>query len=222
MGCALWPLHAKRYKTMLCELPPKDVLTAADAFPDPLLDQVPEGEQEVVLAGGCFWCVEAVYLKVAGVIRVESGYAGGDPSRADYRSVCTGLTGHAEVVRIRYDSTRTSLGQLLKAFFAVAHDPTQLNRQGNDRGTQYRSAVFFANDEQRQVVRAYIDQLDAAGKFSSPIVTTLEPLKQFHPAEDYHQNYAALNPSQPYIQAVALPKVDKLKQVFADKLKGSD
>lgn len=207
---------------MLCELPPKDALATADGFPDPTLDQAPDGEQEIVLAGGCFWCVEAVYVQLKGVIEVQSGYAGGDPDRADYRSVCTGLTGHAEVVRIRYDSAQTSLGQILKVFFAVAHDPTQLNRQGNDRGTQYRSAVFFADDEQRQVARAYIDQLNAAGQFSNPIVTTLEPLKQFHPAEDYHQNYAEINPGQPYIQAVALPKVDKLRRVFADKLKASD
>ncbi len=206
---------------MLCEIPPKDVQATADAFPDPALDLAPEGEQEIVLAGGCFWCVEAVYVQLAGVVSVQSGYAGGDPAQADYRSVCGGQTGHAEVVRLRYDSAVTSLGQILKVFFAVAHDPTQLNRQGNDRGTQYRSAIFYANDEQQQVARAYIEQLTASHHFSAPIVTTLEPLKQFHPAEDYHQNYAELNPQQGYIQAVALPKVDKLRKTFADKLKTS-
>lgn len=204
---------------MLCEIPPANVKATADAFVDPTLDLAPDGEQEIVLAGGCFWCVEAVYVQLAGVLSVQSGYAGGDPERADYRSVCTGQTGHAEVVRIRYDSEVTSLGQILKVFFAVAHDPTQLNRQGNDRGTQYRSAIFFANDEQRQVARGYIEQLQASSKFPGPIVTTLEPLKQFHPAEDYHQNYAELNPQQGYIQAVALPKVEKLRKTFADKLK---
>ena len=204
---------------MLCEIPPANVKATADAFVDPTLDLAPDGEQEIVLAGGCFWCVEAVYVQLAGVLSGQSGYAGGDPERADYRSVCTGQTGHAEVVRIRYDSEVTSLGQILKVFFAVAHDPTQLNRQGNDRGTQYRSAIFFANDEQRQVARGYIEQLQASSKFPGPIVTTLEPLKQFHPAEDYHQNYAELNPQQGYIQAVALPKVEKLRKTFADKLK---
>ena len=204
---------------MLCEIPPANVKATADAFVDPTLDLAPEGEQEIVLAGGCFWCVEAVYLQLAGVLSVQSGYAGGDPERADYRSVCAGQTGHAEVVRIRYDSDVTSLGQILKVFFAVAHDPTQLNRQGNDRGTQYRSAIFYANEEQHQVASAYIEQLQASSTFPGPIVTTLEPLKQFHPAEDYHQNYAELNPQQGYIQAVALPKVEKLRKTFADKLK---
>ncbi len=206
---------------MLCEIPGANLNVPLGEFPDPALDIQPDGEQCVVLAGGCFWCVEAVYRQLTGVSEVVSGYAGGSAETADYRTVCGGQTGHAEVVRIRYDSRQTTLGQILKVFFSVAHDPTQLNRQGNDVGTQYRSAVFFADEEQRQVAQAYIAQLDQAGVYPQKIVTSLEPLKDFYQAEDYHQNYAALNPQQPYIQAVAAPKVDKLRRKFADKLKSS-
>ena len=206
--------------TMLCEIPGAALTVPVGEFPDAKLDIEPAGEQTVVLVGGCFWCVEAVYRALDGVIEVVSGYAGGSAETADYRSVCGGNTGHAEVVRIRFDSARISLGQILKVFFSVAHDPTQLNRQGNDIGTQYRSAIFAADEEQRAVAQAYIAQLDAAGVYPRPIVTTLEALETFYPAESYHQNYAALNPGQPYIQAVALPKVDKLKKKFADRLKG--
>ena len=204
---------------MLCEIPGANLTVKPGEFPDPALDIAAEGEQQLVLGGGCFWCTEAVYRELAGVSEVTAGYAGGDAATADYRSVCTGTTGHAEVIRITYDSGQISTGQLLKVFFSVAHDPTQLNRQGNDRGTQYRSAVFYANEEQHQVAAAYINQLGQAGTFQAPIVTTLEPLTAFHPAEDYHQRYAEANPGQPYIQAVSAPKVAKLREKYANRLK---
>ncbi len=203
---------------MLCDISATSA-TPDDGFPGPLLDVKPEGEQEVVLAGGCFWCVEAVYRRLQGVREVVSGYAGGSAQTANYQAVCSGSSGHAEAVRIRFDSSQTRYGEILKVFFAVAHDPTQLDRQGNDRGTQYRSSVFYADEEQRQVAQAYIHQLDQAGIFAKPIVTRLERLEEFYPAEAYHQNYAELNPGQPYIQAVAQPKLAKLAEKFADKLK---
>lgn len=194
----------------------------ADQFPDPAIDLPPDPTgtpQSVVLGGGCFWCTEAVFVKLDGVISVVSGYAGGTAETADYRTVCSGTTDHAEVIRVRFDSSRITFGQILKVFFAVAHDPTHLNRQGNDIGRQYRSAVFYASEDERRVAAAYIQQLKDAKVFESPIVTTLEPLEQFFEAEDYHQNFAARNPGQPYVAAVALPKVKKLEKAFADKLK---
>jgi peptide-methionine (S)-S-oxide reductase len=194
----------------------------ADQFPDPAIDikEDPTGTpQSVVLGGGCFWCTEAVFVKLDGVISVVSGYAGGSPETADYKAVCSGTTDHAEVIRVRFDSSRITFGQILKVFFAVAHDPTHLNRQGNDIGRQYRSAVFYADDEQRQVAESYIRQLQEARVFEAPIVTTLEPLEQFFEAEEYHQNFAARNPAQPYVAAIAVPKVKKLEKAFADKLK---
>ncbi len=193
-------------------------------FPDPAHDaplQAAPGRQLAILAGGCFWCVEAVYREIDGVLEVVSGYSGGSEETADYKSVCTGSTEHAEVIQIAYDPSRLSFGKLLKFFFSVAHDPTQLNRQGNDVGTQYRSAVFYADEEQKQVTERYIKQLDAAKVFGRPIVTRLEPLEQFFEAEGYHQNYAELHPDQPYIAAVALPKVEKLREYFGDSLKQS-
>ena len=195
---------------------------SADQFPDPAIDlkEDPTGApQSVVLGGGCFWCTEAVFVKLDGVISVISGYAGGSAETADYKAVCSGTTDHAEVIRVRFDSSRITFGQLLKVFFAVAHDPTHLNRQGNDIGRQYRSAVFYADDEQRKVAEAYIQQLREAKVFEAPIVTTLEPLEQFFEAEEYHQNFAARNPAQPYVAAIAVPKVKKLEKAFADKLK---
>ena len=177
------------------------------------------GDKLAVLAGGCFWCVEAVYKELDGVRAVTSGYAGGSAATADYKTVCTGQTEHAEVIQIVYDPQKTSFAKLLKIFFAVAHDPTQLNRQGNDVGTQYRSAIFYADEQQKAVAEAYIAQLDAAGVFKSKIVTRLEPLQEFFVAEAYHQNYAELHPEQPYIAAVALPKVDKLRAYFGEDLK---
>ena len=173
----------------------------------------------VVLAGGCFWCVEAVYLPVKGVERVRSGYAGDSRETANYQAVCSGQTNHAEVLEVTYDPARVSFGRILQLFFGVAHDPTQLNRQGNDRGRQYRSAIFYNSPRQREVAEAYIAQLNAAGLFPQPIVTTLEPLEAFFEAEPYHQNYAARNPAQPYILFTALPKVEKLKETFPEVLK---
>ena len=190
-------------------------------FPAPNLDVAPRsaGLQTAVLAGGCFWCTEAVFLPLQGVTSVVSGYIGGAAQTANYEAVCSGTTGHAEAIQVTFDPSLISYGQLLRVFFAVAHDPTQLNRQGNDRGTQYRSAIFPADAEQRAVAEAYIAQLTAAGVFAAPLATTVEPAAPFYPAETYHQNYAARNPHQPYVAAVAAPKVDKLQKYFADRLK---
>lgn len=198
-----------------CNIPGLNV--PKSRFPDPEQDlPAAEGSQRIVLAGGCFWCVEAVYLAMDGVTRVVSGYAGGSADTANYESVCSGQTGHAEVIEVHYDPAAVSLGDLLKVFFSVAHDPTQLNRQGNDRGTQYRSAIFYETPEQKAVAEAYIRQLDAAGVYPDPIVTRLEPLEAFYPAEEYHQNFAARNPFQPYVMAVAKPKIDKFRDQFPD------
>ncbi len=195
-------------------------LTPSD-FPDPEIDiGLDAGErQSVVLAGGCFWCVEAVFRQLDGVLDVVSGYAGDSAATADYKTVCSGATEHAEVVRVDFDASKISYGQLLKVFFSVAHDPTHLNRQGGDVGRQYRSAVFYANDAQREVAERYIARLDAVHAYPDPIVTTLEPLETFYQAEAYHQNYAALNPYQPYIAGVSTPKVQKLRRYYADRLK---
>ncbi|HLH23612.1 MAG TPA: peptide-methionine (S)-S-oxide reductase MsrA [Chloroflexota bacterium] len=198
--------------------------TFLDRFPDPARDIDPSsvnGEQTAVFAGGCFWCVEAVFEPVEGVIDAVSGYAGGTAETADYETVCSGTTDHAEAVRIRYDPKRITYGQLLKLFFSIAHDPTQLNRQGNDHGRQYRSAIFYADEAQKEVAEAYIRQLDEAHVFDAPIVTRLEPLRGFYEAEDYHQGYAERNPFQPYIAYTAAPKVKKLHQYYGDKLKGA-
>lgn len=204
--------------TQSCNVPGLEV--PRSRFPDPQQDlDDTSAAAHVVLAGGCFWCVEAVFLAMEGVTRVESGYAGGSPDTANYDAVCGGQTGHAEVVDVHYDPAKVSFGQLLKVFFSVAHDPTQLNRQGNDRGTQYRSAVFYETPEQKRVAEAYIRQLDSAGVYPDPIVTSLEPLSRFYPAEAYHQNFAAQNPYQPYIMAVAAPKVDKLVSSYGEYLK---
>src|SRR2546426_279678 len=191
-------------------------------FPDPTVDAPLESktvEKTAVLAGGCFWCVEAVFRELRGVISVRNGYAGDSAATADYRAVCTGRTKHAEAIEVRYDASQTTFGQLLKIHFSVAHDPTQLNRQGNDSGRQYRSAIFYADEEQKRISEAYIRQLNEARVFMDPIVTTVEPLESFYPAEEYHQDYAARNPNQPYIVYVAQPKVDKLRENFGDRLK---
>ncbi len=191
-------------------------------FPDPAIDVTPtEDEQIAILAGGCFWCVEAVYLELKGVHSVVSGYAGGTADTADYRSVCTGRTDHAEVIEVRFDPNLISYGELLKIFFAVAHDPTQKDRQGNDIGRQYRSAIFWLDAEQKRVAEAYIAQINEAGVFDQPIATVLEPLDAFFDGEDYHQNYAARNPTQPYIAHLAAPKVQKLYQLYRDKTKAA-
>ena len=191
-------------------------------FPDPKTD-IPlapsSTSQTAVLAGGCFWCTEAVYRQLAGVMDVKSGYAGGPAETADYQTVCSGKTDHAEAIEITFDASKTTFGQLLKVFFSVAHDPTQLNGQGNDIGRQYRSAVFYADSQQRDIAQAYIRQLNEAGVYPHPIVTTLEPLDAFYVAEDYHQDYAARNPNQHYIAHISAPKVDKLRKYFSDRLK---
>jgi peptide-methionine (S)-S-oxide reductase len=198
-----------------CRIPIKN-------FPNPILDEplaASPVEKAAVLAGGCFWCVEAIFKELRGVTSVRSGYAGDTADTANYRAVCSGSTDHAEVIEVRYDASQTTFGQLLKIHFSVAHDPTQLDRQGNDAGRQYRSAVFYADDEQKRIAEAYIRQLNDARVFDAPIVTTLEPLETFYVAEEYHQDYAARNPYQPYIAYVAQPKVDKLRENFADRLK---
>ena len=175
----------------------------------------------MVLGGGCFWCTEAVFVKLEGVTEVVSGYAGGTPDTANYEAVCSGMTDHAEVIKVTFDPAKISYGQILKVFFAVAHDPTQLNRQGNDMGRQYRSAVFYANEDQKRVAANYIKQLEEAKAYSEPIVTTIEPLDAFYKAELYHQSFVARNPAQPYVAAVAIPKVRKLEKSFAGQLKKS-
>lgn len=177
------------------------------------------GVRQLVLAGGCFWCTEAVYRQLEGVLGVVAGYAGGTADTADYDSVCSGTTDHAEAICIEYDSTQIGPSTLLKVFFGIAHDPTQLNRQGNDIGRQYRSAVFYRDDNERRLVADYIALLEEQGVFKAPIVTTLEPLNAFYAAEGYHQNYAATHPDQPYIAAVAQPKVAKVQHYFKHRLK---
>ena len=196
-------------------------MVSPERFPDPVKDTPRGGGTEgvAVLAGGCFWCVEAVYLQLDGVRSVKSGYSGGTAETADYETVCSGRTGHAEAVEIRYDPAKLTYGRLLKVFFSIAHDPTTRDRQGNDVGRQYRSAIFYASDEQRDIATAYIAQLDAAKVFDAPIVTEVVPLEHFYEAETYHQNYAARNPGQPYIAFTALPKVKKVRQYYADQLK---
>jgi len=191
-----------------------------EQFPDPAIDAAPaSGDATAVLAGGCFWCVEAVYLQLDGVQSVKSGYAGGTADTADYKTVCSGTTDHAEAVEIRYDPKKLTYGKLLKVFFSIAHDPTTRDRQGTDVGRQYRSAIFYVNDEQQRIAGAYIKQLDAAKLFDRAIVTEVVPLERFYEAEAYHQNYAARNPGQPYIAFTALPKVKKVRTYYADQLK---
>jgi peptide-methionine (S)-S-oxide reductase len=185
-------------------------------FPDPVEDlhiDPGAGPQTLVLAGGCFWCTEGVFELTPGVTDVVSGYAGDSAGTANYRAVCSGETNHAEVIRITYDPARTSFGKLLKLFFSIAHDPTTLDRQGNDEGRQYRSAIFYANEDQKRVAAAYIKQLNDAKVFMRPIVTTLEPLEKFFEAEEYHQDFVRNNPSHPYIVQAALPKVKKAKEL---------
>jgi len=180
------------------------------------LTNAPRAEATAVFAGGCFWGIEAVFEHVKGVTRVTSGYAGGTVDSPSYEEVSSGATGHAESVEIVYDPTQVSYGTLMRIFFSVAHDPTQLNRQGPDVGTQYRSAVFFANDEQRREAEAYVAQLTKANYFPRPIVTQIVPLQRFYPAEDYHQDFAEKHPLYPYIVINDRPKVQKLKAQFPE------
>jgi len=190
----------------------------AVAIPPPALDEAAPagGLQTVVLAGGCFWGVQAVFQHTKGVTNAVSGYAGGQKETAHYEMVGTGRTGHAESVSVTFDPQQISYGKILQIYFSVAHNPTELNRQGPDTGTQYRSAIFYADDEQTRVAAAYIVQLDKAQLFSRPIVTKLEALSGFYPAEDYHQDFAVLHPTYPYIVFNDLPKLDNLKRLFAD------
>jgi peptide-methionine (S)-S-oxide reductase len=174
------------------------------------------GEQKAVFAGGCFWGTQAVFERVKGVVKTTVGYAGGSAATATYDQVTTETTGHAESVEIVYDPSRITYGQLLRVYFSVAHDPTQLNRQGPDVGTSYRSAIFYENDEQKRIANAYIAQLDAAKVFPSKIVTEVTPLKGFYRAEDYHQDYALKNPNNPYIQVCDRPKIAALKEQFPE------
>jgi peptide-methionine (S)-S-oxide reductase len=189
--------------------------TSGAAFPDPLIDASPaSGKQTAVLAGGCFWCTEAVFEIIEGVDDVISGYSGGTKETAKYDIVSTGRTGHAEAILINFDPRTISYGQLLKIFFSVAHDPTTLNRQGPDVGPHYRSAIFYTNEEQKRVAESYVKQLNDARVFRSPIVTQVVPLDKFYTAEGYHQNYAVQNRSNPYIVNVSDPKVEKLKKLY--------
>ena len=189
------------------------------SLPAPAVDLTAPADgktQTAVVAGGCFWGIQAVYQHVKGVKSAVSGYAGGDASTAHYEVVGSGMTGHAESVEIVFDPKQISYGQILRIFFPVAHDPTQLNRQGPDSGTQYRSGIFYANADQERVAKAYIAQLDAAKIFGKRIVTKIEPLKKFYPAEDYHQDYLILHPNQPYIVYNDLPKLEALKRVIPE------
>src|SRR5208283_2883515 len=191
--------------------------SAATALPDPAVDETlaaKKGHETIVVAGGCFWGIQAVFEHVKGVTRATSGYSGGTVKNPDYEQVSSGTTGHAESVEIIYDPSQVTLGQLLKVFFSVATDPTELNRQGPDSGTQYRSAIFFTTPDQQRIAQAYVQQLDQAKVFSQPIVTQIEPFKAFYRAEDYHQNYATLHPDNPYIATFDLPKVQHLQQQF--------
>jgi peptide-methionine (S)-S-oxide reductase len=186
-------------------------------IPAPAADvQGSDAIQTVVIAGGCFWGVQGVFQHTAGVVNAVSGYAGGNKITADYNMVSTGTTGHAESVQIKYDPKKISYGKILQIFFSVVHDPTQLNRQGPDSGTQYRTAIFTTSDEQKKVADAYIAQLNAAKVYKKPIVTNVGPLEAFYPAEAYHQDYLTLHPNQPYIAYNDIPKVENLKKIFAD------
>lgn len=199
-------------------MPMRSLQAAEEAvvIPPPAVDMpVADGLQTAILAGGCFWGVQGVFQHTAGVVNAVSGYAGGSKLTANYTAVSTGVTGHAEAVEITYDPKRISYGKLLQIFFSVAHDPTQLNRQGPDTGTQYRSAIFTTSDAQAKVAQAYIAQLDSAKVFARPIVTKVGPSPGFIAAEDYHQDYLTLHPTQPYIAFNDLPKIDALKKLFA-------
>jgi peptide-methionine (S)-S-oxide reductase len=196
---------------------------AAASLPNPAVDAAmatTKSEETAVLAGGCFWGIQAVFQHVKGVISATSGYSGGAKNTAEYERVSNGDTGHAESVKIVYDPSQITYGQLLRVFFSVAHDPTQLNHQGPDTGTQYRSSIFYGNDEQKRIAEAYIAQLEKAKVFPRPIVTQVVALKAFYPAEAYHQDYAAHHPDNPYIVYNDAPKVAHLRQQFPDLYQG--
>jgi methionine-S-sulfoxide reductase len=191
-----------------------------------LIDQAPEKSpagssssiDTLTLGGGCFWCVDAVYKMLDGVLSVESGYSGGKVKDPTYQEVCTGLTGHAEVVQVTFDNTKTSIDEILKVFFTV-HDPTTLNRQGNDVGTQYRSVIFYRNDNQRRIAKSIIDDLNNEHVYLKPIVTQLVPFTKFYKAEDYHQDYYNKNKEAPYCRLVIQPKIEKFEKAFKDRIK---
>ena len=220
MSRSLYPSFTAAFAAVLAMAIQADLAVAGSPVPAPAVD-IPaasvQGPQTAVFAGGCFWGVEAVFRHVKGVSKAVSGYAGGSFKTADYERVSTGSTGHAESVEVTYDPTQVSYGELLRIFFSVAHDPTQLNRQGPDHGTQYRSAIFFVSDDQKRIAQAYIDQLGQAKVYPNAIVTQVVALPAFYPAEAYHQNYLALHPTQPYIVYNDLPKLAQLKQQFPDR-----
>lgn len=192
---------------------------SAAALPPPVLDDTlatTSSQQTIVLSGGCFWGIQAVFEHVKGVTSATAGYAGGTAQTADYETVSSGDTGHAESVKVVYDPSKITLGQILRVFFSVAHDPTQLNRQGPDYGTQYRSAIFYTTENQKKIAEAYIKQLNQANVFSAQIVTQLNPNSGFYAAEDYHQDYATKHPNNPYIMINDAPKVEHLRQQFPE------
>ncbi|MEO5622183.1 MAG: peptide-methionine (S)-S-oxide reductase MsrA [Dokdonella sp.] len=209
-GMLLWQISARSEE-------------AAVVIPPPVMDEKAPlaASEKAVFAGGCFWGVQGVYQHVTGVIKAVSGYAGGTRDTANYQTVGSGSTGHAESVEITYNPRQISYGQLLQIYFSVAHNPTELNRQGPDGGTQYRSTIFVANDEQAKVASAYIAQLKQSNAYGKPIVTTVERGKAFYPAEAYHQDYLTLNPDSPYIAVNDLPKIENLKRVFPDHYRQS-
>jgi peptide-methionine (S)-S-oxide reductase len=212
-----FPLLSLALATIVSFAPWARAGDSAVVVPPPIADvraTAADGFQEAVLAGGCFWGVQGVFQHVAGVKTAVSGYAGGNADTAQYEKVGTGATGHAESVRVVFDPKKISYGRLLQIYFSVAHDPTELNRQGPDSGTQYRSTIFPANEEQARVARSYIEQLNRANTFGKPLATTVEPLKTFYPAEAYHQDFLSLHPRYPYIVINDLPKVENLKRMF--------
>ena len=185
---------------------------------EPLHPANPSSYDTITLGGGCFWCVEAVYEMLDGVIKVESGYSGGTVKNPSYREVCTGNTGHAEVAQITFDTTKTSVDEILKVFFTV-HDPTSLNKQGADVGTQYRSVIFYRNEHQRSIAKSIIDGLNNNHVYDKPVVTQLDPFTTFYKAEDYHQDYYNQNKEAPYCRMVIQPKLEKFEKLFKDRLK---
>jgi peptide-methionine (S)-S-oxide reductase len=201
---------------LICGIAHADVPKLPDPAVDTEITSAAPKSETIVLAGGCFWGIQAVFQHLKGVSTAVSGYAGGAADTAKYGDVSTGTTGHAESVQVTYDPSQISLGKILKVYFSVAHDPTELNHQGPDTGTQYRSEIFYTTPDQRKIATAYIAQLQKAKVFSAPIVTKVEPLKGFYPAEDYHQNYATLHPDDAYIAINDAPKVENLKKNFPE------
>jgi len=211
---ALRPLAAALLLTTVSVLASPNPPIPAPSTDVPLANQ--PGKETAVFAGGCFWGVQSVFQRVKGVLHTTAGYSGGSAETATYKQVITETTGHAESVEVVFDPSRITYGQLLRIYFSVAHDPTQLNRQGPDQGTSYRSAIFYTSEDQKRLAQAYIAQLDRDKVFPRPIVTTVTPLKRFYRAEDYHQDYAYYNPDNPYIQVCDRPKIDALKQQFPE------